>query len=275
MFCGLFVLNINNSSTFWILFNGLITSFFSMNKLSTVCFSKDFSSSIYDISILSILSYIFWGFFVLNKDIFSMFWILFSGFFWIFFSMNNASINCICKGSFWAGNISKEWPDSIEFCSLFNSCIVILSTFCIKLSGLIKNDFSINKSSTTCFFKGSFSIGRISKLSLASAIVFSFENIEERFLELLKINKLSIICFSKGRFSIGRISKLSFVSIEEFWFNDIFLWLLINKLSTNCLLISFLSKDFLFCMLFNLLLKSFNSFSFCAKDILSFFISSS
>ena len=118
-------------------------------------------------------SYLFSGFFILYKEIFSIFWILFSGFILSCFSIYRASINWICNGSFWDGIISIVSTDSIEFSSLDILDIANLSTFWTIFSGLIKSVFSINKISTICFFSGSFSIGRISKLSLASVIVLS------------------------------------------------------------------------------------------------------
>ena len=138
----------------------------------------------------------------------------------------------------------------------------------------------MNKLSIDCFFKGSFSKGIISILSRASMMVFSSENIVDIILVKCSIlfflmNKLSINCIFKGSFSKERISKFSLASIDGVWGMIIFLLLLINKLSTNCLVINFLSSSFLFKKLFNLLFKSFNSFSFLAKANLSCLISSS
>ena len=175
---GLGVLNIDNLSIFWILFSGFNKTYLSIYKSSTNCFFKlSFSFLTGIISILSLISILFWGFGVLNIDILSTFCILFSDFNNINPSINNASINCFFKGSFSLGNISKFSLASIILWGLGVLNIVILSTFCILFSGFTKFNFSMNKLSTNCFFKGSFSNGSISILSLGSINNFSGINL--------------------------------------------------------------------------------------------------
>ena len=79
----------------------------------------------------------------------------------------------------------------------------------------------MNKLSTNCFFKGPFSIGKISILSFSSIKVFSGPNVYNFIFPLLKgdepssmfsswfsIYKLSTNCFFNGSLGIGIISKL-------------------------------------------------------------------
>ena len=177
IFWGLAFLSIVNLSIFCILFSGFILINFSIYKSSTNCFFKG-SLSIGNISKLSFGSITFCGFGVLNIDSLSIFWILFSGFINKAPSIYKSSTNCFFKGVFSKPNNSIESLGEIIFFNFLGErSIVNLSIFCILFSGFIKNSPSIYKSSTNCFFKGSLSIGNISKLSFGSIIVLFGENL--------------------------------------------------------------------------------------------------
>ena len=177
IFWGLALLSIVNLSIFCILFSGFIKNNPSIYNSSTNCFFKG-SLSIGNISKLSFGSITFCGFGVLNIDNLSTFWILFSGFINKNPSIYKSSTNCFFKGDLSKPNNSIEsLGETILFNFLRERGIVNLSIFCILFSGFIKNNPSIYKSSTNCFFKGSLSIGNISKLSFGSIIILFGVNI--------------------------------------------------------------------------------------------------
>ena len=96
-------------------------------------------------------------------DKLSVFWILFSGFIINNFSIYKLSTNCFFKGSFSNGNISILSLFSIIFKGFYILKIDIWSIFWILFWGFIVLILSIYKSLINCVFKGSFSIGNISK----------------------------------------------------------------------------------------------------------------
>ena len=178
LFWGLGFLNMDNWSVFWILFSDFIWFNPSINNASIICFFKG-SFSKGNISKFSFASIILSGLGVLNIDNLSIFWILFSGFNKVYLSIYKSSTNCFFKifFSFLTGIISILSLISILFWGFGVLNIDILSIFCILFSDFNNINPSIYNESINCFFKGSFSLGKISKFSLASINNFSGINL--------------------------------------------------------------------------------------------------
>ena len=245
---------------------------FSIYNESTNCFFKG-SFSIGKISRFSLESITFRDRGVLNIDNLSVFWILFSGFNEIIFSTYKLSTICFCKGSLSSDDIWILSIISIIFFCFSTLNIDNFSVFCIILFGFKYLIFSIYKSSTNCFCKGSLSLGNISIYSLDSTIFFGLcvlnivnlstfwiifsgsingnpsifkESINWPFNCSLSLEKISILSF--GSITFNGLCFLKIQNLLIFWilFSDFCeINLSIYKSSTNCFCNGSFSSDWI------------------------------
>ena len=86
--------------------------------------------------------------------------------------MYKLSTTCFCKGSFGLGNIWMISPVSMIFKGFCDLKMVNWSVHWILFTGFVVLRLSMYRSSTSCFWRGSFCVGNISKKSFIS-IIFS------------------------------------------------------------------------------------------------------
>ena len=181
LFCGFAVLNISILSTFCI---SLSIRVIPSTIILSIIWHLKGSFIFAGIKMLSFNSMIFSGFLLLLIILISSINCI-TLLSLIFPSIKILSTIWFFNGSLTLGAINKLSFSSMTFLGLRPLLnISTLSTFCILLSGRIV--FSIVKSSTNCFIKGSFSFGRINKLWFVSIIFLG--------LGVLNISILSTVC---------------------------------------------------------------------------------